>query len=174
MFSIIDGPTARFFGDGEVEIECDLPPSEAARRLDEHVEPLIGFHLGKDLLVGRVHADRLAVSRRRPMLRNAWRPVLRAQIEETEDGCQIRGRYTLMRPVILFMLFWFGMVLTTGGVALVAVVGSGGAANALAILGVAAGMLAFGVVLVAVGMYVGKSDTDEIESRLRRHLNDGP
>ncbi|MFB6374162.1 MAG: hypothetical protein ABEN55_13855, partial [Bradymonadaceae bacterium] len=100
------------------------------------------------------------------------RPVLRATIEPAGEGSRIRGRYTLMRLVVLFMALWFGLLGMTGADIGVEVVAGGWGSTVLWILAVVAGMAVFGAMLVVGGMYISRSDTEEIDSRLRGFLDE--
>lgn len=171
MFSAIDAYTAGFFADGEVAFRCEKKPADVVRTLDEHLESWPVFNVGRDVLVGYVRSNRLVVSRRRPMMQNAFRPVFRATIEPAGEGSRIRGRYTLMRPVMVFMAVWFGFLgMIAMGLGL-GVVTAGGGSNASWILAIVAMMAVFGTTLVFGGMAIGRSDTEEIECRLKRLLD---
>jgi hypothetical protein len=159
--------------DAGVDIQSDLPAEQAARVLAECFEDTFSTgRLGEDVLVGHVRSGELVVSRARPNMRNAFKPVLRASIEPTDEGCRIQGRYTLSRLVAVFMIFWFaflGMVGTIVGVLTVA--GETGAGS-IPVLGAIGGLGIFGVLVGWVGMYIGEGDTAVIETRIRQKLRE--
>lgn len=159
--------------DARVDIRSDLPAEEAARRLAESFEDTFSTgRLAEDVLVGYVRSGNLVVSRARPTMRKAFKPVLRASIEPTDEGCRIQGRYTLSRFVAVFIVFWFaflGMVGTIVGV--LAVAGETGEGS-LPVLGVVGVLVGFGVLVGWLGMYIGEGDTAVIETRIRQELRE--
>ncbi len=170
--SIYEAGPSGLVWDAEVDIRSGLSAEEAARVLDSYVEDTFSSErLSREMLVGYVRSGKVVVSRTCPNIQNAFKPVLRARIEPTDEGCRIHGRYTLSRFVAVFMVFWFaflGMVGTIVGVLRLA--GETGAGST-PVLGAIGGLCVLGGLVVRIGMYVGRSDIEVIEEQIRGELH---
>lgn len=170
--SIYEAGPSEYVWDARVDIQSELSAEEAARVLDEFVgDAFSSDRLSREMLVGYVRHGKLVVSRARPSIQNAFKPVLRARIEATDEGCRIQGRYTLSRLVAVFMVFWFAFLGMVGTIVGVLWLGGETGAGSIPVFGAVGGLGVIGVLVVWIGMYVGRADIDVIEERIRGELN---
>lgn len=158
--------------DAQVDIRSGLSAEEAVRVLGDLVEDTFSSdRFSREMLVGHLRSGKLVVSRTRPNIQNAFKPVLRARIEATDEGCRIQGRYTLSRLVAVFMVFWFGFLGMVGTiVGVLWLVGETGA-GPMPVLGAVGGMCVLGALVCWIGMYIGRADIDVIEEKIRGELH---
>lgn len=163
----------RYFSEEPLEIHSPLSPDEASKRLSEAVGSRFQFLMIDEGLVGSVRGRSLSISYRRPPLRNSFKPVLRAEIEASGDGCVVRGTYGLHPMVGVFLVVWVGMALTVGGGAFLVTITGGNLSAALLFVAGVVAMVAFAAGLTWLGLSLGRRDIDDIERRLWEVLEAG-
>jgi hypothetical protein len=144
-----------------------LTPDSAATRLREGLtqrrrgHELVGLALRGDTDVafaGQVAGRRFEVYPFRPGMRNSFRPTLRGELVPVEGGgCSVVGQFAYPLFTRVFVALWTAVTVTAIVAALIAAAAVavngdvGDAAPLLGVAGFAAGMLAFGALLFAVG-----------------------
>lgn len=122
----------------------------------------------QECAAGTVRENRVSLQRVIPMVGNSFKPFFIGRFEQRQGKVVLRGRFTMMLLVRMFMACWFGMLALFTVAGSVATVASPKAA----VLPLAAlGMLGFGVGLTALGQWFSRNDpvwlTDVICTALR-------
>lgn len=122
----------------------------------------------QECAAGTVRENRVSLQRVIPMVGNSFKPFFIGRFEQRQGKVVLRGRFTMMLLVRMFMACWFGMLALFTVAGSVATVASPKAA----VLPLAAlGMLGFGVGLTALGQWFSRNDpawlTDVIRGALR-------
>jgi len=144
-----------------VRFASALPRSACADRLREAVDsPFVLF--GKKSVVGTV-GDAKATLRKRIKGRNSFQSCLRVTLADVSTGTTLECRGGLHLAVIVFMIFWMGVVVLIGGsVFLAAIIALTTTADseippAMGLV-IPPSMLLFGVVLVLFGRRMARGE----------------
>lgn len=165
--------------DQRVMLSSPLPPDAAALALSQGVIAFRGsFWLGnsdrtsKRVVRGTVTPDRIRLSAGLPYVRNSWRPILRAQLLPTADGCQLIGTLGLHPVIRVFILIFIGNWCLLTGVGLLGTVATWGQAgpSSLGFVGAACVMTAAYIGLSSLGNHLGRRDADYLQAWLANRL----
>ncbi len=130
--------------------------SESVTRLQRSVRPWYSFSgTLRECAVGSVTPERVRIARRRPFVRNDFRPYFAGQFVEENGQVTLVGSFGLSLGTKVFMSFWLGFcLLWTLVVALAEAL-----QRALDVLPFAGlGMLTFGVALLVFGRWLSRED----------------
>ena len=156
-----------FFRGRPGEIETTLTLAECMDRLNAGMDSnLVLF--GKRPVIGEA-SEAGGVMRMRAGRRNSFQTLLSFDLIETPKGCRIPYRAGMSMFASLFMLVWFGGILSTVLPGLAAGIRTGHVAP-LPLLFVGF-MLAFGVGLVALGRSFARSDETLLTGFIVRATN---
>ncbi|KZC18825.1 MULTISPECIES: hypothetical protein [Rhodanobacter] len=121
----------------------------------------------QECAAGTVKENRVSLQRVIPMVGNSFKPFFIGRFEQRQGKVVLRGRFTMMLLVKVFMAFWLGML------ALFAVAGSAAAVASpkAAMFPLAAvGMMGFGVGLTALGQWFSRNDAAWLTHVMRTAL----
>lgn len=155
-------------GSEPVEFASAFGMDESVERLRAATRRWSFLFATQECAAGTVRENRVSLQRVIPMVGNSFKPFFIGRFERRQGKVVLRGRFTMMLLVKVFMAFWFGML------ALFAVAGSVAAtASPKAVMFplAAVGMMGFGVGLTALGRWFSRNDpawlTDVICTALR-------
>lgn len=153
-----EGQSEGLFGDRTLEISSSLSPEEVASRMEAALsaESSEGDEVAGAGLDGRLRGRRLRLGTVEQ--NQAWGPILKAEIEEADDGSVVRGRFRIPVFAWLFGALWVGAV----GWMVYAAFTAGEMSHLLG----AAFMVGCGVLVVGVGISNGKKEMPKVRSRL--------
>ena len=151
-------PTKRFQRE-TIELHTELSADEVVARLEAAVsaEPGDGQTVGAGL-DGSVSGRRVKLAAVEQ--NKGWAPMLKARIEETDDGAVIRGRFGVSMFAWLFGLLWVG----AAGWMIYAGVEAGAVDHFMG----AAFMIGCGVLVVVLGRASGKKHIPQVRERLEQ------
>jgi hypothetical protein len=112
ILAYIDAWTSSFYGFSEFEVQTQLQPGRAARRLRRLTNDGAGWL--SEGIVGDVDERSVVLTRKRRFVKNPYKPVLRAEIDETPNGSVVRGRFTLRRSALFGSAFFVLLMLGFG------------------------------------------------------------
>jgi hypothetical protein len=152
-----------FFRGVAATFPSPLPPEEAAARLATATHRQLLPPLFRQCVVGRVSVSGVILYRHRPFFRNSVTPCFRGHFLARATGCVLKGHFVVHWSTKLFLLLWYGLLAYIAAGALGPFALSARDANELALFAlVALGFAMFPVLLVIMGMALGKSDADYI------------
>jgi hypothetical protein len=167
-----------------VAIRSTLPPAAAARRLAAARRGglrtvVTSPPVAPRPVSGRISVDRVRLRAGRMGNRNSWDEVFRGRFVAGPDGCDLVGTVGWSPAVRVFTGLWLsvaGLIAAFGLVGFVLSLARGrpGAASALALAGVAAGMAALGMTLVGLAGAAGRRNGLFLHAWLARCLVDEP
>jgi hypothetical protein len=164
-----------------VSLLTNLATDECLRRITAAIDrerltlfSFSGFGGSKPIL-GRVGKNTFRLRKRR-FYRNSFAPFFYGQVSPFNSGSLIEGHFGMHPFVKVFMGIWFsGVILIGGSISLRTVIeiirnGYGGKENQWLGVGIFPIMLTFGVLLIASGKWLGKSEEANILKFLQETL----
>jgi hypothetical protein len=136
------------------ELVCALPRAECVRRLKAAIDSEWTFFATAEA-IGRVRDDAFHI-RKRVWFRNAYRPVMRARMEDGGGGTVLHCRFGVSWPAIAWTVIWYG-VLAAMTVAMIAGTHKGDV-HGWEDLSFLFYLLVFGVGPVAIGRYLARGE----------------
>lgn len=97
-------------GSPTVEFESAFGLTESVERLRAATKRSAFSAMARETAVGTVKETRVSLQRVIPMMHNSFKPFFIGQFTESGGKVFLRGRFTMLRPVKLFMAVWLGLV----------------------------------------------------------------
>ena len=154
-----EDPKMGLFRGESVEIETELSADEVISRLEKAVsaDPGAG-EVPEAGLEGKVAGRKLRLAAIEQ--NTGWVPILKAGVEETDQGAVVRGRFVVPWFARLFALLW----LVTVGWVIYSAVHTGDSSHFVG----AAFLVGCGVLVVVLGRASGKESIPKVRRRLER------
>lgn len=155
-------------GSGPVEFVSAFGMNESVERLKAATRRWSFPFATQECAAGTVKENRVSLQRVIPMIGNSFKPFFIGRFEQRQGKVMLRGRFTMMLFVKVFLAFWFGMLALFTVAGSVAITVSPKAAMFPL---TAVGMMGFGVGLTALGRWFSRNDpawlTDVIRTALQ-------
>jgi hypothetical protein len=155
-------------GRTDFTIESDYSLAESVERLASATRRPSLATMSPEAAVGRVDARRVRLVRVIPFVRNSFKPVFTGAFEDTDGRVLLRGSFGVHGSVKVFLCLWFGALLA------LALFGGWRAAHdgsdAWKFSLFCAGMMLFGVGLVALGRWFARNDEAWLSNVIRGAL----
>jgi hypothetical protein len=145
--------------------------AESVERLRAATKRSAFSSLAETAAVGKVSQEGVRLQRVIPMIRNSFKPFFVGRFEVRDGVTVLSGRFTMALFAKIFMSFWFGMLLAIGGGIWVGTSHSANTAPRLFLLQPFL-MVAFGVVLIAVGKWFARNDVAWLSSVIEGALGE--
>lgn len=154
-------------GSGPVEFVSAFGMNESVRRLKAATRRWSFPFATQECAAGTVKETRVSLHRVIPMVGNSFKPLFIGRFEQRQGKVVLRGRFTMMLFVKVFMAFWFGMLALFTLAGSFAITASPKAAMFPL---TAVGMMGFGIGLTALGRWFSRNDPAWLTEVIRTAL----